>query len=91
MGMSTHIQGFKAPDEKWLKMKAVWDVCKASGIEPPQEVYDYFEGQEPDEAGVVVELNEKEFKWSDDYCSGFSVEIAKLPKDLTHIRFYNSW
>jgi len=93
MGMSTHIQGFKAPDEKWKAMKAVWDGCEAAGIEPPEEVSDYFEGETPDERGVEVNVSDTDYckEWSDDYRSGYEVDLRELPSDLTHLRFYNSW
>jgi hypothetical protein len=47
MGMSTHVVGFKPPDEKWRKMKAVWDACEAAGTDPPAAVSKFFEGDVP--------------------------------------------
>jgi hypothetical protein len=93
MGMSTHIQGFKAPDEKWKSMKAVWDSCKAADVEPPEEVSKYFEYDTPDERGVEVKLEGTCccLDWGDDHRSGFEIDVRKLPADLTHIRLYNSW
>ena len=54
MGMNTHISGFKPPDEKWKKMKAVMDACLRAGIPCPEEVRDFFGPEEPDKAGVLV-------------------------------------
>lgn len=59
MGMSTHVVGFIPPDEKWQKMKAVWDACRAAGVEVPEDVCDFFEGGEPDPAGVEVMLKDR--------------------------------
>jgi hypothetical protein len=93
VGMSTHVDGIKAPDAKWKKMKKVWDICREAGVAVPQEVDDYFEDAPPDDQGVVVELEGTDAvsKYSADGSSGFVVELKKLPKDLTHIRFFNSW
>jgi hypothetical protein len=93
MGMSTHVQGFKAPDDKWKEMKAVWDACEAAGISPPEAVSKYFEWDKPDDRGVEVKLEGTGYctEWGDDYRSGFEIEMRKLPADVTHIRFYNSY
>lgn len=89
MGMSTHIVGFKPPDEKWEKMKAIWDSCKKAGIDCPNEVDEYFEGEPPDSAGVEVEIEGCE--WSDEMREGFEIKLDELPKDVKTVRFYNSY
>lgn len=92
--MSTHVVGFKPPDAEWKKMKAVWDSCKKAKIDVPREVEKFFNGNEPDDAGV--ELNQHELgscikKYQTDYCEGYEVDITKVPKDVKIIRFYNSY
>ena len=47
MGMSSHVTGFKLPDEKWKKMKAIYDACKVANISPPQEVNEFFDYSPP--------------------------------------------
>lgn len=89
MGMSTTVVGFAPPDERWRQMKAIWDNCKAAGISPPPEVEKFFDYREPDPNGVEVELPKRE--WSNDHASGFEIEIASIPKQVSVIRFYNSW
>lgn len=93
MGMSTHVVGFKPPDDKFKKMKAAWDACRAAGIEPPEEVYDFFGGESPDANGVVVEIEKHACcsKWSEDMQDGYEIDVSKLPKDVKIVRFYNSW
>lgn len=89
MGMSTHVIGFKPPDEKWQKMKAVWDSCKKAGVDIPPDVEDFFNGEPPDDMGVEVELPVHE--WRDDMRRGFELYVSELPVDVKVIRFYNSW
>ena len=89
MGMSTHVIGFRPPDEKWKAMKAVWDSCKAAGVDPPKGVNEFFDWQEPDAAGVEVKIKARE--WSDDSREGYEIDVESLPKDVKVIRFYNSW
>lgn len=94
MSMSTHVKGFKPPDEKWKKMKAVWDACDKAKVDPPKDVLEFFGGETPDEAGVEVDLEEEKCckEWDDsDMQSGFEIDVTKLPKDVTLIRFYNSY
>lgn len=101
MGMSTHVVGFKPPDEKWRKMKAAWDSCTAAGVDVPKEIGEFFNWEKPDDEGVTVTLEDwkggKEVlhecirKWSEGSRSGYEVDVTKLPKDVTVLRFYNSW
>lgn len=89
MGMSTHVIGFKPPDEKWKKMKAIWDSCETAGVSCPDEVDEYFNGEPPDSAGVEVEI--KSCEWSDECREGFEIKLDELPKDVKTVRFYNSY
>lgn len=92
MGMSTHVIGFKPADEKWHQMKAIWDNCKAAGISIPDQVEKFFEYETPDDNGVQVELEDvAATEWSNEWAVGYEVDVTKLPKDVTVIRFYNSW
>lgn len=96
MGMSTHIVGFKAPDDKWKKMKAVWDACEAAGTTIPNKVLEFFDHTEPDSSGVTINLDGEDEveEWGDLSRTGFQVDIKGLLKkypDLTHIRFYNAY
>lgn len=90
MSMSTHVIGFRPPDEKWRKMKAVWDASEAAGIDPPEEVLDFFNHEPPDPQGVEVEIPVRECR-PHDGASGYEVDVASLPKDVTVIRFWNAW
>lgn len=89
MGMSTHVKGFVPPDERWQQMKAVWDACRAAGLEPPEEVTDFFDHQEPDPNGQEVEIPHQE--WKDSHREGLEIRTADIPASVQVVRFYNSW
>ena len=95
MSMSTHVVGFCPADAKFKKMKAVYDACTEAKTTVPDEVQAFFNHEEPDDAGVVVDLeasmDSPVAKWSDDYRAGLEVDITKLPKHVRIVRFYNSW
>ena len=96
MGMSTTVLGFKPPDAKWHKMKAVYDACKAAEIDPPIDIKLYFNYDKPDGAGVVIEQEDLEEcnairKYNAESSTGYEVIIDNLPKDVKIVRFYNSW
>lgn len=97
MSMSTHVVGIKTPNEQWRQMKAIWDICEKAKITPPGAVSDFFGDEPPDDAGVVVDLNDLEGvveEYEADMQSGFVVNFEKLSKTcpgITHIRFYNSF
>lgn len=93
MSMHTCVVGFKPPDETWHKMKAVYDACTKAGVSLPTPVEKYFEGNDPDPAGVEVSL--KNSPACKEYRSvmreGYEVDLTKLPKDVKIIRFVNSY
>lgn len=94
MGMNTYVQGFRPPDEFYLKMKAVWDACLAAHMDPPDEVYEYFDGdkQNADGTGMNVDISDAVSNWDDgDMRVGLSVDLTKLPKGVTVLRFVNSY
>ena len=96
MGMSTHVVGFKLADEKWKKMKAVYDTCKAAGVPPPKAVSDFFGDDAPDPNGVEVGQHAlvkcgAVVEYQADSSHGFEVHIDKLPPDVKIVRVYNAW
>jgi hypothetical protein len=98
MSMSTYVMGFRPPDEKFKKFAAIWKQCQEAGVEPPDEVSKFFEHTDPDPQGVEVRLPEGNaknacvFDWTDgDMQQGIEVNVTKLPKDVTILRFVNSF
>jgi hypothetical protein len=91
MSMSTAVVGFRPPDEKWRKMKAARDACVDAGIKIPEAIQKFFEWMEPDKEGVRVELKNAVKEGSYDGTNFYDVDVSKLPKDVTVIRFENSW
>lgn len=93
MSMSTYIYGCTPPDATWLKMKEVWDACKNAGVDIPDEVYNFFDGEIPDPASIEVDLEKygcaKEY--SDEYRQGYEINVDKIPKHIKIIRVQNSW
>lgn len=92
MSMSTHIVGFKPADEKWNKMKAVWDTCEKAGTSIPDEVIEFFGGENPkDKPGMEVSISGAYHEHNAHMVTGYEVDIDLLPKDVKFIRFYNSY
>ncbi len=92
MGMSTHCVGFRPPDEQWSKMKAAWESCEAAGIPVPSEVEEFFAFDPPgDKPGQEIELGDAVSEYSCEDGSGYEVDVAELPPNITIIRFINSW
>lgn len=91
MGMSTHVKGFRPPDDTWVQMKAIWDACESAGVEVPQKVCDFFNGETPDDTGMEIDIDVASSEWRDEYREGIEIDLSKLPKGLKVIRFYNSY
>ncbi len=93
MSMNSHVYGIKPADEKWEWMKKVYDSCVSAGIDPPVEVTKFFNYESPDDKGVIVEIEKTNAveKYNEEMREGFEVDLKKLPKDITIIRFVNSY
>jgi hypothetical protein len=99
--MNFRIEGIKPPDEEWQKKKAAWDACIEAGIDAPEQLWDFFEGETPDDEGVVVELGcgPDEYEtahdalepYREEMVDGYVVDLAKLPADIKKLRFVLSW
>ena len=81
--------GFRPKDEKWKKMKAAWDACMDAGVDPPDDIYRFFDGEPPDLQGIKVDLGDHVCctKYSADMTDGFEIDIFKLPENITLLRF----
>lgn len=93
MSMSTHVVGFRPPDEKWQKMKRAYYACQVAGVLIPSSITDFFDGVEPDPLGVEVGIlgHPCVSEYQKDGREGYEVDITILPPDVKIIRFYNSW
>lgn len=94
MSMSTHVVGFAAAGDQWLKMQTIYYACIAANIKIPSEVDNFFGWTPPDPDGVRIDLTELDLccrPWNDDGAEGYEIDIACIPKHVQKIRFYNSW
>lgn len=93
MSMSVSVWGIIPNDEKWQKMKKIYDACEDSGIEPPKEVSDYFDYSAPDPIGRLIDLTEEPNKcvMKIGEVDGFEVDLSLVPEHVKIIRFENSW
>lgn len=55
--MSSHVEGFVPADQNWNDKLAVWNACKKAKVEIPKEIYDFFDGEDPNnKAGKTVDI-----------------------------------
>lgn len=98
MGMSTHIKGFILDtDPEYQKHKEVLLFCHKAEVSLPSETAAYFGIQFP-QPYILEEKLEMQLEkgvhyegWREDGSGGFEVDLTKLPKGVTKLRFYNSW
>lgn len=91
MSMSSFVLGIVPPDDKWLQMKKIADACDAADIDRPSEVDDFFEGEDPDPAGMIIDIENLCREWGEESSMGYELDVAAIPKKVKTIRFYNSW
>ena len=93
MSTSNHIIGFIPQDAGFKKMKKIYDLCKEGNIEVPEEVQKFFNYETPDDSGVWIDLEGKDFvkDFYDDMESGWEIDVTRIPKIIKTIRFYISY
>ena len=92
MSMSTHVVGYRPRNEEWDRQAAVWAACKAAGVEVPPATAAFFDHTDPTGLpGMEVGIKGAVTPFSTDYQHGFDVDLTKLPKGVTVLRFYNAW
>ena len=79
MGMSTNVEGFRPPDERWKAMAAVHKACRKACIDIPGDVCDFFEGEEPNEnQGVAVNIDNCVSEADGETSNGWIVDIQTI-------------
>ncbi len=98
MGMSTHIEAFMPDtDETYQKMKKVYLACEEAQMELPEAAQKYFGTNYPeDEAldrklAIDLKLDVHYTEYNADMVEGFEVDLTKLPKGITKLRFTNRY
>jgi hypothetical protein len=91
MGISMRVVGFTPPDERWIKMKNIYDACREANVLIPDEVAKFFDYSPPDESGIEVNLRTIAIEYDDGDTVGYEVDLARVPKDVKSIRFYVSF
>ena len=94
MSMSTYVVGYREVDEQWKKMKQAWNACMDAKVDLPEDVYSFFDGEDPNTMeGKEVDIEEHDCvsEYNDETRNGYQVDVSKIPKDIKFIRFVNSW
>lgn len=83
------ITGYREPTPEFEKMKAIYLHCQDLKIDPPDAVQKYFPSEPGDGPNVDLYKHESVTEWSTDYAEGYEVDLSKLPKGTTKLRFYH--
>lgn len=88
MSVSYFIQGIIPADEKFKKMKALYDQCVELNINVPMAVEFFFNGNEPSEEGITIELpKDSIIQHSSDHGESYVVDLRKIPENVKLISF----
>lgn len=96
MSMYTYVEFGKRPDDKFKKYKEILNLCFETNVAPPQEVVNYFRNNnlDPEADNIWNQVGFDEEAIEANFEDGFDeiiVDVTKLPKDVTLIRFCNSY
>jgi len=96
--MSTHIVAFiPDTDKEYQRHKKILQACSEGEVSLPPETANYFGYELPedylleDKLSVNLERGVHYEDWRDESSAGFEVDLTKIPKGVTKLRFYNNW
>jgi len=92
MGTNTRVVGYCQADETWVNMATIWRSCEKANVTIPDEVQDFFEGDDPgDEPGMEISIQDAVTPYSADMKEGYEIDVSKLPSNIKVVRIYNSY
>lgn len=93
MSVSYGVKGLKPVTEDYKKRLEIYKSCRELKINPPDEIRKYFEDDgEPCDDGIIVYLKKDVVNESTGYSSVYyDVDLSKLPKGVTKVRFEVSY
>lgn len=93
MSMTISVYGIKPKDKKFEEMFSIYQSCKHLNIEFPKEVREYFGYENPDEKGVIINIEKFTTMHDGEYagCTGYDVDLSILPEDIKTVRFQISY
>jgi hypothetical protein len=91
MGMSTDVVGYVPRDEKWKKYETIYRNCVDAGVEPPDDVMEFFGWEDIEEIeklpGREVDIERAVEEYFEECYT--TVNLSELPEEITAIRVYN--
>ncbi len=92
MGMSTSVYGMRDKDgAEHKKMVAVMRACEEASISWPKEVDKYFDSEVNEDGPLQVDLADAVEEGHGDSDEWWDVDLSKLPKGITKIRFRHGY
>ena len=82
--------GIVEPTDEFHKKYTAFKACQDAGIEPPQALWDYFDGDEPNPSGLAVQIDAREFE-DGSYGYIHEIDLTKLRPDITKIQIWMSY
>ena len=92
MGISSHVIFLRSKNDPEFKKKAaVLNACMDAGIEPPEEIMEYFNHSYEEDSALEIEGKVRIWDPQDGGRQGFEIFVSEIPEGTERIRFYNSW
>lgn len=91
MTTSYHVRAIRKPDDQWHQMKKIYDSCQEAGVHIPPEVDEFFGFEKPNPLGVEIDLDDVDANNEQVGETTWTVALADIPKQCTHIQFCTSY
>jgi hypothetical protein len=94
MGMSTSVVFLRSKDnEQYQKMLRVAQTCTEAGVDLPDEVEDYFDGEYEWNPEGPLEMDADKFlkEHHAEMQEGYEIKVSDIPEGVDVIRFINSY
>lgn len=87
MASDLYINGIVEPTDEFKKKYTAYKACERAGVEPPDELQEYFRYEAPNPSGLEVEIKPSLVK-TDKYGAVKEINLKKLRSDISKIQIF---
>ena len=87
MSMDVFFHGIVEPDDEFKKKYDAFIACEKAGINPPDELWEYFNNERPNPSGLVTHIESTSVRISE-YTTVCEIDLKSLRPDISKIQIY---
>ena len=85
MSADIYIRGIIEPNEEFKKKYAAFVACEEADIDPPEELWEYFNEERPNPSGLTIDIEPISVR-IDEYNIAYEIDLKSIRSDVSKIQ-----